>query len=521
MRSFFSSIRGNAVYASILLLSLIIILTAVFAFRNQQVMKETNTRIAEADVVIRNTKELWNGINLMDLGVRGYALTRKEGLKSPFIQAVKVNHSYLDSIRSFMQRQQLSTDKLEKYAVINDDYINLCRQMIGFVDQDSMSRFTAVLEEDRGLALWKAYSGFSAELMDHENELKSIAKSKYQSAVDGNTWIVLVLILVGAPSLHVVFSRIRKQTQATRALLLGLESNNRKYVFDPGGQTDEDHEKIMNSSIENLKQAAAFIKKITNGEFDAVWPGMNADNTKLNKESLSGTLIEMRDQMRRIKEDDQNRIWVTEGLAKFTEIIRNHQDDAASLCEQSIRYIAKYMNAQQGAVFLLQEENNTQFLQLSACYAFDKKKFVEKRVELGEGIVGQSFLEGSPAMLNAVPNGYTHITSGLGEATPSCLLIVPMQYNEQSEGVVEIAGFSEWGEHQRSFLFKATEYMAAALSSVRSTQKMKNLLTQMQEQTEQLHAQEEEMRQNMEELAATNEEMKRKESGYLRNAPAA
>lgn len=82
-------------------------------------------------------------------------------------------------------------------------------------------------------------------------------------------------------------------------------------------------------------------------------------------------------------------------------------------------------------------------------------------------------------MLRAVPHGYTHITSGLGEATPSCLLIVPMQYNQQTEGVIEIAGFTEWPEHERTFLVKATEYMAAALSSVRSTQKMKTVLDQM------------------------------------------
>ncbi|HTF17424.1 MAG TPA: GAF domain-containing protein [Chryseolinea sp.] len=521
MRTFFSSIRGNAVYASILLLSIIITLTVFFAFRNQRVMKDTNARIAEADVILRNTKELWNGINLMDLGVRGYALTHKDGLKNPFIQAVKVNRSYIDSIRTFMQRQNLPTEKLEKYVVLNNDYIALCREMIGLVDRDSMSRFTSLLEEDRGLALWLAYSGFSTDLSAHENQIKAVAKTRYQSAVNGNTWIALLLILVGAPSLYIVFYRIRKQAHATRGLLLDLESNNRKYVFDPGGKVEEDHLKIMNISIENLKQAAAFIKKVTNGEFDAAWPGMTTDNAKLNKESLSGTLINMRDQMRRIKEDDENRIWVTEGLAKFTEIIRNHQDDAATLSEQSIRFIAKYMNAQQAAVFLLQEEDDAQFLQLVACYAFDKKKFVEKRVGLGQGIVGQSFLERVPTMLKAVPNGYTHITSGLGEATPSCLLIVPMQYNEQAEGVVEIAGFSEWPEHQRSFLFKATEYMAAALSSVRSTQKMKTLLGQMQEQTETLHAQEEEMRQNMEELAATNEEMKRKESEYLRNGAVA
>jgi CHASE3 domain sensor protein len=354
MRTFFASLRGNAVYAFILLLSFIIVLTALFAFRNQRVMKDTHARIAEADIVIRNTKELWNGINLMDLGVRGYALTRKEGLKDPFMQAKKVNPSYIDSIRTVMNRQQLPTENLDKYVVLNNEYINVCHQLIGFVDQDSMSRFTALLEEDRGLTLWLSYAAFKTDLLAHENQVKAEAMAHYEAAANGNTWIALVLILIGAPSLYLVFYRIRKQTRTTRALLLDLESNNRKYVFDPGDKIEENHSKIMNRSIENLKQAATFIKKVTNGEFDAAWPGMTDDNTKLNKESLSGTLINMRDQMKRIKQEDENRIWVTEGLAKFTEIIRNHQDDAASLCEQSIRYIAKHMNAQQGAVFLLQ-----------------------------------------------------------------------------------------------------------------------------------------------------------------------
>jgi putative methionine-R-sulfoxide reductase with GAF domain len=272
----------------------------------------------------------------------------------------------------------------------------------------------------------------------------------------------------------------------------------------------------MNTSIDNLKKAAAFIGKITRGEYDATWPDMNDKNATLNQQNLSGTLINMKDQMKRIREEDENRIWVTEGLTKFTEITRQHQDNVTALCEQAIRYITKYMNAQQGGVFLLQEEQDEQFLELVACYAFDKKKFVEKRVDIGQGLIGQAFLEHNTVVLKDVPKGYTHITSGLGEATPTNVLIVPMIYNEKTEGVVEIAGFEDWKEHQRQFMDKATEYMAAALSSVRSTHKMKVVLEQMQVQTEQLHAQEEEMRQNMEELAATNEEMKRKEAEYLK-----
>jgi transcriptional regulator with GAF, ATPase, and Fis domain len=243
---------------------------------------------------------------------------------------------------------------------------------------------------------------------------------------------------------------------------------------------------------------------------------MTPDNVALNRVNLSGTLINMRDQMNQIKEEDRARIWATEGLTKFTEIIRQYQQDVNGLCEHAIRFIARYMDAQQGGVFLLQELDDEQYLELVACYAFDKKKFIEKRVNIGEGLIGQAFMERSTVVLKEVPKGYTHITSGLGEATPNHVMIVPMQYNEITEGVLEIAGFQEWKDHQRNFMDKATEYMAAALSSVRSTQKMKEVMEQMKAQTEQLHSQEEEMRQNMEELAATNEVMKRKEAEYLK-----
>lgn len=516
MQRFLSLVKGNIIYASIFLMIALTILTTVFAFRNQRVMRVTNEESKEAEIILRNMKELWTGINLMDLGVRGYALTKKEGLQDPYHQALRVNPVYLDTIRTFMNKQGLSTAKLDDYVRLNNDYILLCKQMIELVNQSNLVDFVSLLEEDRGLALWQAYSAFSTDIVKVENKIIADSKQRYAAAVRGNTILQVLLFLIMVPSLYLIFYRIRKQQESTRNLLLNLERNNRKYVFDPGTEMIEDLGAIMNTSIANLKKAAAFIGKITRGEYDALWPDMNETNSNLNQQNLSGTLINMRDQMKRIKEEDQHRIWVTEGLTKFTEITRQHQDNVEALCEQGIRFITKYMGGQQGAVFLLQEQEDEQYLELIACYAFDKKKFVEKRIDIGQGLIGQAFLERSTVVLKDVPKGYTHITSGLGEATPSNVLIVPMVYNEKTEGVVEIAGFEDWKDYQRHFMDKSTEYMAAALSSVRSTHKMKLVLEQMQVQTEQLHAQEEEMRQNMEELAATNEEMKRKEAEYLK-----
>jgi len=517
MRKFFSLIARNVVYLSIFLMMALIVTITAITFRNQNVMKQTNGHVAEAEMVIRNVEDLWTGVMLMDLGVRGYALTKKEGLLAPFNQAIKANPAYIDTLRRVIKKQNLEPEKLEQYIRLSNNYVETCRQMISMVDQDSLTGFVSILEEDRGLALWQSYYAFSSALIAHETQMKAEAQKSYRAAISSNTILQILLFILGVPSLYIIYYKIRKQASSTRTLLLDLEHNNRKYVFDPGTPVVEDHTAIMDSSISNLKKAAAFIDKITKGEYDAGWPGMDAKNTALNQYGLSGTLINMRDQMKRIKEEDENRIWVTEGLTSFTEIIRQYQEDVNGLCDQAVRFITKYMGAQQGGVFLLQEEEDRQYLEMVACYAFDKKKFMEKRVGLGEGLIGQAFLEGSTMFLKQVPQGYTHITSGLGQATPDCVLIVPMRYNEKMEGVVEIAGFHDWKEHERTFVGKATEYMAASLSSVRSTQKMKILLAQMQSQTEELHAQEEEMRQNMEEMAATNEEMKRNEAAYLKN----
>jgi predicted transcriptional regulator len=93
--------------------------------------------------------------------------------------------------------------------------------------------------------------------------------------------------------------------------------------------------------------------------------------------------------------------------------------------------------------------------------------------------------------------------------------MVPLKIDTQVYGILELASFQEYQQHEIGFVEKLAESIAATLASVKGAQKNRQLIEQFQQQTEEMRAQEEEMRQNMEELQATQEEIARKEKGYI------
>jgi GAF domain-containing protein len=178
----------------------------------------------------------------------------------------------------------------------------------------------------------------------------------------------------------------------------------------------------------------------------------------------------------------------------------------------------KYAGAKVGGLFILEEEEeNAQqsCLMLRACYAYERKKHLTKKVEIGEGVIGQCYLEGETVYLAKVPNNYLSITSGLGDASPSSLLVIPLKTNDRIEGVLELASLKPFQDYEINFLEKLGELLASSIVTVRTGEKTARLLKISQEQAEEMRAQEEEMRQNMEELQATQEEVARKEQAYV------
>jgi len=270
--------------------------------------------------------------------------------------------------------------------------------------------------------------------------------------------------------------------------------------------------KSVNTLIDGLNKTANFAKEIGKGNLDQEFELLS------DKDVLGNSLLEMRKSLKIAKEqeeirklEDQKQNWTTQGLARFAEILRQNNDDMKEFAYHIISNLVKYINANQGGLFVINDDDkNDKFIELLACYAYERRKYLEKRVDMGVGVIGRSLKEQRSIYMTDLPKEYINITSGLGQAVPNALLVVPLKVNDELYGVVELAGFNSFEDHIIKFVEEVGESIAATISATKINIRTNQLLEQSQQQSEEMAAQEEEMRQNMEELQATQEESSRR-----------
>jgi methyl-accepting chemotaxis protein len=276
--------------------------------------------------------------------------------------------------------------------------------------------------------------------------------------------------------------------------------------------------KALHLVVRSLRDVSNFAIQIGKGNFDTEF-------TPLSDEDVLGhSLIEMRGELKQAKseeeiraEENRQRTWSSQGVALFSDILRQNDDNLKELTFEIVSNMVQYTNSNQGGIFIVNDnDRDNLFLEMTACYAYDRQKFLKKEIEIGEGLVGRCYQEQEKIFLTDIPDDYIKIASGLGEDSPKCLLLVPLAYNDNIFGILEIASFNVYKDYEIEFMERIGESIAATISSVKANVQTQMLLEQSQQQAEEMSAQEEEMRQNMEELRATQEQSARREQELIR-----
>ncbi|MFP4047357.1 MAG: GAF domain-containing protein [Bacteroidales bacterium] len=349
----------------------------------------------------------------------------------------------------------------------------------------------------------------------------SVPVSSIMDEADKNFIVSLIVGLLGLLILSLVIYTITRNitnpieqvTQVLKRIANGEIDNKMKLSVKTGDEIEE-MATALNTSIDGLNEKNIFADHLGDGDLDHSLELLSA------KDELGKSLLEMRDSLKKAreeeekrKEEEKRRSWANEGLNKFADILRQDNDDLQKLSDNIIKNLVYYLDATQGGIFLMDEdENGDKFLNLYSAFAYDSKKFLEKKIPLGDGLVGTCAIEEQSIYMTDIPQDYMEVTSGLGDANPDCLLIVPLKTEEEVLGVIEIASFNKFEQYEIDFVEKVGQNIASTISAVQVNVKTQELLEQSKQQSEEMSAQEEEMRQNMEELKATQEEAARQKA---------
>jgi CheY-like chemotaxis protein/signal transduction histidine kinase/HAMP domain-containing protein len=223
-------------------------------------------------------------------------------------------------------------------------------------------------------------------------------------------------------------------------------------------------------------------------------------------DELKGNLNQMIANLKNTTEKNTEQDWLKTNLAKFSRMMQG-QKDLESVSRLIMSELTPLVSAHHGAFYIMEHEEATSVLKLIASYAYKERKHVANRFVLGEGLVGQAALEKKPILLTNVPSDYIQITSGLGEAPPRNILVLPVLFEGEVKAVIELASFLPFSQIHQLFLDQFGESVGVVLNMIAANMRTRELLEQSQSLTQELQSQSQELQQQQDELRKSNSEL--------------
>ncbi|HVV00795.1 MAG TPA: response regulator, partial [Verrucomicrobiae bacterium] len=282
---------------------------------------------------------------------------------------------------------------------------------------------------------------------------------------------------------------------------------------------------------DNVNQLAANLTTQVRAIADVATAVTKGDLTRFIQVDASGEVAALKDNINEmirnlkdttIKNNEQD--WLKTNLAKFTRMLQG-QKDMLTVGKLILSELAPVVSAQHGVFYLMEtpkdetesDEHNDPYLKLLASYAFRSRKNVGNKYSLGEGLVGQAALEKERILVTNAPSDYVQITSGLGAAPPTNIIVLPVLFEGQVKAVMELSSFEKFSATHQAFLDQLVESIGIVLNTIEANTRTEDLLKQSQSLAKELQSRQEELQNTNLELqekakllAEQNAEVERK-----------
>ncbi len=218
-------------------------------------------------------------------------------------------------------------------------------------------------------------------------------------------------------------------------------------------------------------------------------------------EALKDTINQMIANLKATTLRNQEQDWLKSNLAKFTQMLQG-QKELNSVTDTILTELAQVVNAQHGLFYILEEEEkfSNSTLKLIASFAAKKRKRSQEAFDIGEGLIGQCAAKKERMLLSNVPDNYVSINSGLGEAKPYNIIILPVLFEGRVKGMIELASLESFSQTHLDFLDGLMESIGIVLNMIESNSRTEQLLVQSQSLANELKSQQEVLRNTNEEL---------------------
>lgn len=318
---------------------------------------------------------------------------------------------------------------------------------------------------------WVIGTGVYKDYIDKMVKIKTDDLNKRVNNLIQITVIIgIVLVIVATLVLYYFGNSV---SQPIREIELQLGQMSKGLVVNKLDINRDDEIGKMKQSLDQLIDGftaySGFARKIGEGNLESDFKLLS------NEDNLGNSLLEMRDSLRHAREEeakrqDENRRrqWAAEGLAILGDIIRMGSGRTAEMMTELLQKLTEYINATMAGIYVL---NNTDkdnvYLEQMATVAYQKAKFVQRKIYPGDGLVGTCYLEKEKIYMTKLPDKYIEIHTGLGESNPKNLLLEPLIMDNEVLGVIEIASMEIIEEYKIEFIERLAQSLAIAVASNR------------------------------------------------------
>ncbi|MFD5593097.1 HAMP domain-containing protein [Streptomyces griseorubiginosus] len=286
-----------------------------------------------------------------------------------------------------------------------------------------------------------------------------------------------------------------------------------------GGQAEvEGVEGTWKRLTENVNELAGNLTRQVRAIAEVASAVAEGDLTRSINVEASGEVAELKDNINSMVESlrettraNQEQDWLKTNLARISSLMQGHRD-LPVVAELIMDELTPLVSAQYGAFYLAEDTVRGHELRLVGSYGSPDDEERPTRIPVGRSLVGQAARNRRTVTVEELPEGYVTISSGLGHAAPTALVVLPIVVEEQVLGVIELASVSRFRKIHQDFLAQLMPTIGVNLNTIVANVRTDELLDESQRLTAELQARSEELQVQQEELQRSNAELEEKAS---------